>query len=365
MGCPRRLFCFLFALAGIASLPTPSFAEEIRFPTVRPKGSIMEKSLALRLTAQGGYNDGWIVWGWDGKGTRFHALFAVTRVGLGYSFGVHISLHTPKGYFSRMEQYSKDQVAWDEKKLFLRVDGRHEIRIYRQEGRMKIRFGEWGCDLEFAIQMPGFHFYGGELGWGSRRWSGITWGPRLSLTGTIRAKGTTYPFEGKGYADHSWQTIASHQMARRWYAMRGMDKDWTILASHLLPTRSWSPQSLPSVAVAYKGRWLFQGDHGLVLQTSQIETDPKTRYQVPRRVVFAGKDREGRHLRLEIHHKRLYEKLDILESMSGFLRFMIRSFFSKPYLFRYESTAVLTITTKAGVESKTLPALAEWSFVNP
>lgn len=361
----RGLGCSMVGVFLWLAVPREGEAEEIRFPLIRAKGGAEMQALALRLVPQGGYNDGWIVWAWDGKGTRVHALFFVTRVGLGYTFGVHLSLHTPRGSFSRMEQYNKDQAAWDERRLFLRVDRRHEIRIFRNEGRLKIRFGDWGCDLDFAIQLPGFHFYGGSLGFGSKAWQGITWGPRLSVTGTIRAAGKLSSFEGRGYADHSWQTIASHHMAKRWYGLRGMDRDWTLLASHLLATAHWSPSSLPAVSIAHKGRWLFQGDRALRLEASAIEVDPKTQYAIPRRLIFSGKDALGRHLRLEIRHKRLYEALDILGSMSGFLRFMIRSFVSKPFLYRYESTATFTLTTQDGKQTHSLPALAEWSFVNP
>lgn len=351
----------------IFTVHTPAqAARKLRFTSLKKKAKkIKGHELSVRPGNNRAYTQSWNMWAWNSQGYVVYGLFVVTKIIGGARLGVQLTIRTPKGkVIHKMVEYSKGQYNYKKNRLLVWVPNKHVFRFSGKRGRFIANFGKWGVKFKMKKTLPGFRFTNGPIRFGSKRFIGLTFAPRLSVKGTIRINNKKIKFKGVGYSDHGWQNIMPHHVSRRWYAGRMISKDYTIIASQLLPATKWRPRSVPGLSIAKGNKWIFHGDHRHVkLSARRRIKDKDSGYMVPQYVVYRGK-RNGTKVKLVIKHKKLFDKMDVMSQFNPVLRVLLRALIANPWIFRYQ--AEFTLTIKKGGKTTKIRRLgfSEWALLN-
>ena len=355
---------FFFLLICQLFLLSEANARKIKF-TKSPLGQLKidDRELAWRKPTQTQAQT-WVFWAWNGRGT-FISVFMISSKFLWVSrFGVQLTIYRKgKGTKYFVRDYTLDRVEASEKVLFIEIDKKHVWSGDQRGGRIKIDFGKWGVKLNYLRTVPGFRTFEGAMVLGNKIFDGIQFAPRLQVKGTLLLDGHSEKFEGIGYADYSFQTIIPKRLARRWYAARGVDREYTVIVSQLLAVRRWSPRSVSSLAIAKGQNWLF------ISRPEQVKLIPSRRkrelggYRVPQQVLVKARHLDTQYF-LKIKQIEETAKLDLLGHINPLLRFIVGQLLSRPYVFRYKSRFYLKI--KRGSElvlSRKMDGYTEWLYV--
>lgn len=366
----RVLLTVLCALCLWSAAPcTSQAANKIRFsPEKNVTKPIRANEIAVRFSKKKDYTESWILWGWNKEGYSLYAVFVITRMVLGTRFGVMLTIRDPKGKVrNRMVDYKKHHLRWRKDHLDIQIHKKHRVKGTPNSGSLLIDFKNIGCNLRYkSTGLSGFRPQGGAMYFGKKKFIGLTYAPRLKVTGKIRVAGKTIPFRGMGYTDHSWQDIMQPHMARRWYGARAYNKDYTVITTHLLAPKSWTPNQVPGLHIAKGNKWIYHGSYAkLTYKESAVKYDKVTGYYPPRAVQYTAKTADGTKIKVEIRHKKLYNRLDVLSQFNFILRFLIQKLISKPFLFRYRTHMTLSFTKDGKTRRERLKGFAEWAYINP
>lgn len=365
-----KIFVLVGCLWGIGFVLNPDVLayRKVRFakPSVQ-KEPLQEKELAVQKVTTSRYTESWSLWAWNEKGWSVFGLFLVSRVHpfVGTRVGVQLSVYAPQGrVFHKLEEFPHKQLKYASDRLSLRVAS-HRLEGNREKGRMQVQWDGLGIKLDYISMLPGYRLYGGPVRLGSRRFMGVAWAPRLRVSGHLQLQGQKISFDGVGYAERSWQDVP-HTMAKRWFNMRAIHGDYTVVATDWLPLQPWRPRHLSSLSIAYKGRWIvhLKPDE---IQSSfrQKNLDTGSGYQVPQYIRYWGKIAQGGVVEVVIRAQQQRHRLDVLSHIPGWLRSLVQRLITKPFLFRYQNRVTLKITRPGREEQIDFPALSEWVFLNP
>ncbi len=341
-------------------------ARKLKFAPDNAKSKkIQEKELSVRPGNNRAYTQSWNVWAWNKQGYVVYGLMVVTKIIGGARLGVQLTIRTPKGkVIHKMVEYSEGKYNYKKNKLLVWVPNLHVFRFRGKKGRFIAKFGKWGVNLRLKKTLPGFRFTNGPIRFGSKKFIGLTFAPRLAVQGFIKIENKKIPFKGVGYSDHGWQNIMPHHVSRRWYAGRMISKDYTILAAQLLPATKWRPRSVPGLAIAKGNKWIFRGDHRhLKLSARRRIKDKQSGYMVPQYVVFRGK-KDGTSVKLVIKHKKLFDKMDVMSQFNPVLRVLLRALIANPWIFRYQAEFTLTINKGGKTTKIQRMGYSEWAMLN-
>jgi hypothetical protein len=312
------------------------------------------------------YAESWSLWGESNKGWLVYASFFVTKMHpfVGTRIGVQMTLVTPGGQIlHRLKEFKKKHFRTSKQTIDMRVKQNRFVSNGKQ-GKVRFVFKDAKCNLTFKRAMPGFRFQGGTVRLGSRKLISLPFAPKASLSGSINWKGKTIRFQGTGYLDRSWQH-EPHQIAKRWYNLRAIASDYTILLSQLTPTKTWQSNRMTSLSIGYKGKWLGH------LNTKQVFTrftrykkDKRSGYRVPKQLIVKGTLPNGTKVILTAKHIRSIHTLDVLAHVPGILRFFIQKLITKPFLFRDRVRIHMQLKTKETTHQRTFTALSETVFLN-
>lgn len=365
----RSLFV-LFVLFSTTTtfVSTASARKRIRFIRgAEPNKPIRAKELAVQFSPSfKPYIENWSMWAWNKKGWTVYAVAFVGKMHLMMStrLGVQLTLRSPSGQlYHKLVEYKAKRMRSSKQRFDVSVKGTR-LQGTPQRGRWRIKLPGVGCDLTYERQLSGFRQYGGTLRFGKRRYTGMPFAPRIRVKGTLSFGGRTVKFDGMGYADRSWQN-SPDRIARQWYILRAMDKDYTLIASNLRPHKRWRPRSLPTIALAKGSKWLFRGKlKKLRFRVRKRKRDRLSGYSVPQDLRYTGQTTDGRRFRVDIKHQRLYHHLDVLAHIPSVLRIMVQKLFTKPYVFRYRVKTKITLSGLNGKAPQviTLPGYSESVF---
>ncbi len=346
---------------------SPVLAASVKFPKGKIQSTIQEKELAPNLKGKT-WTEGWSLWTWNRKGWAVYAVFMASKVHpwVGVRTGVQLSIRSPKGkIFHKLVEFDKRAFKGHKSKMRVRIKG-HYFLGTQQRGKLRIRFGKTKCTLRYKRVLPGLRQFGGMVRIGSQKFLNLPFAPRVQVSGTIHFKGRKVVFQqANGYADRSWQS-APHQVARRWLNVRAFGKKYTILATHLIPTKGFSPQSIATLSIARGQDWIFHGSHRKVqFKVLKSYRDKKNGYRVPTAVSFKGRLSKTRRFHLKVEKVKRYQRLDVLAHLHGFLRFFVKKLITNPFVYRDQVKATLSIYEKGKLlEKKSLFALTESVFLN-
>ncbi len=330
------------------------------------RAPINPKDLALKKVTSSRYTETFSLWAWNKKGWSVFGVFLIARVHpfVGTRVGVQLSVYDPQGrVYHKMQEFKVRHLIAKKKRLFLMV-AKHYLKSGVQKGRMRIQWDKFGLNLQFGTLLKGVRLYGGPVRLGRRRFIGVSFGPRLEVSGTLNIKGQRVRFDGIGHAERSWQNVP-HKMARRWFNLRAFNNDYTVLATELLPLREWRPRSIPSLSIAYKDKWvvLARPEH-IQYAVRQKKHDKKSGYRVPQYIRYRAKVPNGASVDVIIRAKRRLHRLDVLSHIPGWLRNLVQKLITKPFMYRYVNQVNLKISHKGKTERTQLKGMSEWVFLN-
>jgi hypothetical protein len=340
----------------------------IWFPPQRANDSgfgqpIPPKELALRMIRSRSYTGTWNMWAWNKEGYAVYCLFIITRIILGAKVGVQFSLRSPDGKVQRkMVEFGLKRLKGSRSKMDLKVD-KHRLWGTAARWKLHVDFGPLGCDLTFVRRLKGFPYQGGMMKFKGKKFAGYTFAPSANVSGVLRLKGKKIAFRGKGMGERTWHDILLPDMSKRWYNARAIGQDYTVVASQLLTPKRWTPNSLPGLAIAYKGKWLFNTTH-LTFRAYGKKKDRLSGYEVPQRTVYKTTSSRHPKVQVEIVQHKLYDRMDVFAPLNPVLRFLLQRLVAKPFIFRYRGETRLTLTTKKKTKKVTIPTLIEWAILN-
>lgn len=365
------LFCWaaLGLVVGLGSWgSTVEAARKVRFAKKSyGKTPITNKDLALKKVTSSRYTESFSLWAWNKKGWSVFGVFLVARVHpfVGTRVGVQLSVYDPKGnVYHKLQEFKVRHLTAKKNRLFLKVK-KHFLKSNLQKGKMRIKWDKFGFNLQFASLLKGIRLYGGPVRLGRRRFIGVSFGPRLVVSGSLTVKGQPVKFDGIGYAERSWQNVP-HKMARRWFNLRAFNKDYTVIATEMLPLRQWRPRSIPSLSIAYKNKWIVKATpKHIQYSVRQKKKDRSAGYRVPQYVRYRAKLPSGTSVDVVIRAKRRLHRLDVLSHVPGWLRSLVQRLITKPFMYRYINRVSLKVVGKSGTDQTVLKGFSEWVFLNP
>lgn len=360
----KLITCGLFCMLVAMGYPVDA-ARKLRFlaPNAR-SAPIQNHELMVRPAETRSYTQSWNIWAWNDQYVVY-GLVVITKIITGTRLGVQLTVRTPEGKVThKMVEYTQDNYSYDKNKLRVWVPNKHIFEFEGDRGLFIASFGEWGCRLRLKKTLEGFRFTNGPIRFGGQQFIGLTFAPRLEVRGRLILGGKKIPFKGVGYSDHGWQNIMPHHVSRRWYAARMISKDYTIIASQLLPALEWEPRSIPGLAIAMGDQWIFRADHRHVkLSARRRIKDKDSGYMVPQYVIYRG-EKDGVRVKLEIKHQQLYDKMDILGQFNPVLRTLLRALIANPWLFRYRADFNLTLEKDGKTTQISRQGYTEWALLN-
>jgi hypothetical protein len=340
-------------------------ARRVKFGVKAPdKQALQEREIAWR-PASGTQAQTWIFWGWNDKGYMVTTLVIVTRFLFVSRVGVQLTIHEPNGKTTyRVKEYTLDKFSARKDRLSMLINKAHRFEGGLTKGSFQVSFGKWGCSLSYKRVLPGFRLLGGPMKFRRKIYEGITFAPRTVLKGSILINGKSVPFRGFGYADYSLQTIIPKRLARRWFVMRAMNRDMTLLFGHLRTHKRWRPSDLPTFSIARKRKWVFQGTPRTVsFRARGYRRDPVSGYRIPKRVIVTAKADNGVRYKLDIRQKKQIVNINLMGHINPVLRFLLNRLLSRPFVYRYRADVTLTTTQKGKKQTERLTGYTEWMFV--
>ncbi len=359
----------LWGLTGLLlnlNTPNADAARKIRFTKLSAKSKIIDiKKLGVKPASTTSYTQSWNIWAWNDQGYVIYGLVVLTKIFMGMRMAVQLTIRTPDGKVKHtMAEYSKGKYSWDKNRLRVWVPNKHVFQFNKTKGLFIARFGKWGCRLRLKRVLPGFRFARGVIKFGSRKFDGVNFAPRMEVKGRLMIGGKKLRFKGVGYADYGWQNIMPQNISKRWLAARSLSKDYTIIGAHLLPSAKWRPRSVPILAIAKNGTYIFQGDHRQIkFSARRRKLDKESGYMVPQYSIFRG-EKKGLKVKLEVINLELYDKFDVLSQFNAVLRMLVKRLISNPFLFRYRAKFILTMTRGSKRTRITRFGFTEFAMLN-
>jgi hypothetical protein len=143
--------------------------------------------------------------------------------------------------------------------------------------------------------------------------------------------------EGIAYVEHRATDLAPYRMAKRWYKLKEVTAERTVIVSIFERT--------PELGGELQGFVLIADDEGLrayepalVVTPKSLHTDPETGYTIPGQLFLKGIDDPS--FEAVIRPRELTERRDDLAKMKALERVIVKRFM-KPFTFIYEGSDYL------------------------
>jgi len=182
-----------------------------------------------------------------------------------------------------------------------------------------------------------------------------------TATGSIRIDNTSHKLKGKAIVEHLAQNIALYDYSRIWHRIRVMDGETALVIGGFEPSKDLA--SGYTLLVLTKGDKVIHATDRAVLKATAFETDPESGYAVPIKFEVIVDDPKLQ-LKATLKRERSVNRIDVLEQLNWFLRVIVRTFFTNPWLFRQEVNVQATYSVAGETYEMNTKAMQEAIFVN-
>jgi hypothetical protein len=321
------------------------------------------KDAAYRPSPREQYFQTWNAYWKTDDGFHIFANFVISNMGIGdNTCGLNIAIVTPDGR-SDVET--------------LQLKGKH---FKGQTDKLELHCGKatWIGDGEtitiratlnrLAIDMvmkrttPGFNppiiyldsQHQDELGYNMPHINSVA-------TGRIKLDNTWHQLKGRAIVEHLAQNVALHVYSRVWHRIRVMDGETSLVIGGFEPSEDM-PEGYTLLVLAKEGK-ILHATHKAVLKATAFEKDEESGYLVPT-AFEVSLDDPILKLNATIKRERPINRIDVLEQLNWFLRIIVRTFFTNPWLFRQEVNIDATYSLHGETQKITTKAMQEAIFVN-
>jgi len=149
--------------------------------------------------------------------------------------------------------------------------------------------------------------------------------------GRIKWKGRWIPISGRAILVHIHQTVGIHKYSLRWDQIRALTPDTSLLLGGFTATEEYGDGTLVFV-LAKRGK-IVHVTRDVTMESSDFHLHPKSGYSIPHSFKIEAGD-SGISLRGLAKSRRTIAQFDVLGHVSWFLRMLVRTFVTNPWIFR-------------------------------
>jgi hypothetical protein len=213
---------------------------------------------------------------------------------------------------------------------------------------LKINEEKLQLDMTMINVLPEFQFGNGRVLFyrdRSAAWNIRFNAPRAATTGTITVAGKTLRLDGDGYHDHIWSTIKLPTFADKWYSLRLYDKRFSIILHQIHLTDKFGGGKICAGIIGDKDRLIpFRR---FSYQPLKWRKDETSGLPIPEALALSIK-KDGYTIDGTIEEARFLDSIDVLGRLSWSTRALIKTFYTRPYLVRYQAWCDIQLTDNSG-----------------
>jgi hypothetical protein len=251
------------------------------------------------------------------------------------------------GRYDAYAQYRRKDISGARDHLDLTIGPNHLVSTGRTY-HLKINEKKMQLDMTLKNVLPEVQFGNGRVLFYRNRsadWNIRFNAPRAVTTGTLTVAGKTLPLDGDGYHDHVWSTIKLPTFAEKWYTLRLYGERFSIILHQIHLTDKFGGGKICAGIIGDKDklipirRFLYQPLRWRKEETSGL--------QIPEALALFIKTDEYT-IEGTIKEARFLDSIDVLERLSWSTRTIIKTFYTRPYLVRYQARCDIQLTDNTG-----------------
>ncbi len=344
-----------------------ALAMELIKPSL-PSGPAMNapfkmKNAAYRPSPREEYFQTWNAYWKTDKGFHIFANFVLSNMGVGdNTCGLNIAIIKPDGT-SDVEtlQLKGEHFKGSTEKLDVRcgqavwVGDANKLTIQARLNRLAI-------DMVMKRTAPGFDPPRVYLD--SDREDEVAYNmPHINSIGTgkILIDNEWHTLQGRAIVEHLAQNVALYEYSRIWHRIRILDGDTSVVMGGFEPSSALT-EGYTLLVITKGDKIVFTSDKA-ILKATAFETDPESGYPVPTAFTVTLND-PNMKLNLNIKRERPINRIDVLQQLNWFLRVIVRTFFTNPWLFRQEIDVQGSYVLHGKTHNIETKAMQEAIFVN-
>ena len=321
------------------------------------------KDAAYRPSPREQYFQTWNAYWKTDDGFHIFANFVISNMGIGdNTCGLNIAIITPDGH-SDVEtlQLKGKHFRGQTDKLELHC-GKATWVGDGETITMKATLNRLAIDMVMKRTAPGFNpplLYldserKDELGYNMPHINSVA-------TGRIRINNKWHQLTGRAIVEHLAQNVALHVYSKIWHRIRVMDGETSLIIGGFEPSDDM-PEGYTLLVLAKGGKILHATDKA-VLKATAFEKDKESGYSIPTAFEVTSQDPKLK-LKATITRERPINRIDVLQQLNWFLRVIVRTFFTNPWLFRQEISIDATYSLHGETQKISTKAMQEAIFVN-
>ena len=206
---------------------------------------------------------------------------------------------------------------------------------------------EFRCNLIFTGNMEGWKPLGNsvpcEAGKKRSEFSWIIPMPRATVSGEFVHKGKTFRLTGAtGYHDHNFikvdplHPLYLDNLINRWYWGKCRAGRFTVIFMD-----TWfRTNRIQSLMVAENDRIIHSSNNLTQTMVTGVKTDPELKAEYPVSLLIRSLD-PSFPLQLTLNSTKILDKRDLLHDVGSFIKWLIKTFMTKPVYFGVEAVAAL------------------------
>jgi hypothetical protein len=254
-----------------------------------------------------------------------------------------------RGRYDAYTQYRRKDISGARDRLDLTIGPNHLVHT-DDTYRLKINQKKIQLDLVLENVLPEYQFGNGRISFyedRSANWNFLLKSPRAAAAGTLRVEGKTFNLDGDGYHDHVWSTIKLPTFARNWNSLRLYDTRFSIVLHQIHLTDTFGGGTICAGMIGDNDRII--PIRRFLYQPLSWRQDEQSGLQIPDELAVWIKTDEYT-VEGTIKEARFLDSIDVLGRLSWATRAVIKTFYSKPYLIRYQARADIQLTDHAGIQ---------------
>lgn len=179
--------------------------------------------------------------------------------------------------------------------------------------------------------------------------------------GKVRIDNEWHTLSGAAIVEHLAQNVPLYAYSRVWHRIRILDGDRSLVIGGFEPSQDLEEGY--TLLVLTQGDQIVHATDQAYLKPTAFHKDPSSGYDVPSAFTLTVDDPNLR-LSFTIERVRPINKIDVLQELNWFLRVIVRTFFTNPWLFRQEVQIDGTYTSAGVSHTLDVQAMQEVIFVN-
>jgi hypothetical protein len=244
-------------------------------------------------------------------------------------------------------QYRRKDISGARDHLDLTIGPNHLVSTGRTY-HLKINEEKLQIDMTLKNVLPEFQFGNGRVFFYRDRsadWNIRLNAPRAVTTGTLTVADKTLPLDGDGYHDHVWSTIKLPTFAEKWYTLRLYDERFSIILHQIHLTDKFGGGKICAGIIGDKDK--LTPTRRFLYQPLKWRKEETSGLHIPEELSVFIETNEYT-IKGTVKEARFLDSIDVLGRLSWSTRTIIKTFYTKLYLVRYQARCDIQLTDNTG-----------------